>query len=649
VGFGRLPQAPRRVLTLFLAVTILPAAALGWLSWKLIQQDRELEAQRMRDTLGREADRIVTALEQRLDEAGSLLSDPPAARTLPEGALIVEFDARGIRAHPSNRLIYYPSSALATEAEDDVVFARGEALEFNYADHAGAISEFRALTHEPRPAIRAGALIRLARNLRKSGRAHEALAIYDQLKQLDGVSIGGTDAALLAREASCTVLAELGRDAELKREAMEIRDALDAGRWQFDRVGYLFHRNELQRWIPAGLQPKPPSEEALALAESVEWLWNEWRQAPRGQRNLSGQRSLWQRGKPVMALWNGSPETVNAFFAGSTYMASQLSHVWTGSGIEVALTDSDGHQALGVVRAGTAAIRTPTETRLPWTVRVSNSNPQAQYADLALRRRLLFAGLSIMAALTLIGGYWTARAAAREFAVSRLQSDFVSAVSHEFRSPLTSLRHLTELLDSGTVTNEDRRRQYYAVLSREIERLQRLVEGLLDFGRMEAGSWRNSLDHVDPVELIENIVADFQSDMRPPTHRIEIRTNDLPLRTFVVSVNREAFGRAVRNLLENAVKYSPGQAAVQVAVQREGGRLAIRIHDDGFGILVDEQKTIFEKFVRGAAAKSLQVQGTGIGLAMAQHIVLAHHGEILLESEPGRGSTFTIEIPIVVT
>ena len=85
-----------------------------------------------------------------------------------------------------------------------------------------------------------------------------------------------------------------------------------------------------------------------------------------------------------------------------------------------------------------------------------------------------------MSALTLMGGYWTARAAAREFAVARLQADFVSAVSHEFRTPLTLLRQLSELLASGTTTSEDRRRRYYDVLARESARLHRLVEGLHD-------------------------------------------------------------------------------------------------------------------------------------------------------------------------
>ena len=111
-------------------------------------------------------------------------------------------------------------------------------------------------------------------------------------------------------------------------------------------------------------------------------------------------------------------------------------------------------------------------------------------------------------------GYLTMRAIARELAVARLQSDFVSAVSHEFRTPLTSLRHLAELLDEGVVTDEARRKHYYSILSRESKRLHRLVEGLLNFGRMEAGTFTYRLEVFDPVELVKGAIEEFRQAER---------------------------------------------------------------------------------------------------------------------------------------
>jgi two-component system, OmpR family, phosphate regulon sensor histidine kinase PhoR len=114
--------------------------------------------------------------------------------------------------------------------------------------------------------------------------------------------------------------------------------------------------------------------------------------------------------------------------------------------------------------------------------------------------------------------------------------------------------------------------------------------------------------------------------------------DDLPS----IAGDREALAEALWNLLDNAVKYSPGSESVQVEVSRQGGWIAIRVRDQGVGIPKSEHKRIFRKFVRGASAGSGQVRGAGIGLSMVEHIVRAHRGKVVLESEAGKGSTFTL-------
>ena len=249
----------------------------------------------------------------------------------------------------------------------------------------------------------------------------------------------------------------------------------------------------------------------------------------------------------------------------------------------------------------------------------------------------------MMSVLLFIGGYFTARAATRELAVARLQSDFVSAVSHEFRTPLTSMRHLTDLLDRGVVSEEDRRRQYYSALSHETTRLHRLVESLLNFGRMEAGALEYRFEPVCLAELVEEVVADFRRESAAAGHQIEVTADhNLP----ELRIDREAFARVVWNLLDNAAKYSPDATAILVNLAREGDRAALRIQDHGLGIPAEEQREIFKKFVRGSAARASNVKGTGVGLAMVQHTVRAHGGEIRLESKAGAGSTFIVLLPM---
>src|SRR5581483_7205470 len=133
------------------------------------------------------------------------------------------------------------------------------------------------------------------------------------------------------------------------------------------------------------------------------------------------------------------------------FIDARLRPTWVQQGVAVTLVDAAGHVLVSAPAAPTAqwATRSGQDTGLPWTLRVAGIGTRAELAQLAARRRLLLAGLALTALLTILGGVLTARATMRELAVARLESDFVSAVSHEFRSPLTALRHLTELLSSN--------------------------------------------------------------------------------------------------------------------------------------------------------------------------------------------------------
>jgi signal transduction histidine kinase len=265
---------------------------------------------------------------------------------------------------------------------------------------------------------------------------------------------------------------------------------------------------------------------------------------------------------------------------------------------------------------------------------------------LAARRRLFLLGFAVLALVLLAGSYFILRSIERERATVRLQSEFVSAVTHEFRTPLTSLRQLSEMLSKGRVPTEELRQQSYDILSRESERLQRLVESLLDFGRIEARAVQYQFQSVDPKVLVSELVAEFREHAAAQGYHVEISGAEAyPL----IRADREALGLALWNLLDNAVKYSPDCRVVKVEMGSDGHRLSVRIRDRGMGIPASEQKEIFKKFVRGAGSKSANIRGTGIGLAVARHIVEAHDGEIRLESEPDRGSVFTILLPLEKT
>jgi signal transduction histidine kinase len=316
-----------------------------------------------------------------------------------------------------------------------------------------------------------------------------------------------------------------------------------------------------------------------------------------------------------------------------------LTAIAAASGVELGLRDTTGATWYGSPEG--KDVTRPASESLPLTIDAASLNPPREARDFAVRRRLLVTGLVVIVGMAIAASYLIARAVNREMAVARLQSDFVATVSHEFRTPLTSLRQFTDMLRENPALSDERRRIAYDAQSRATDRLLRLVESLLDFGRMQAGARRYHFEPRDCTDLVGAVVNDFRREAEASGHPIEFRGNG----TVALSVDDEALSRAVRNLLENAVKYSPDPNPIEVAVERRDPDVVISVTDRGIGIPPQERASIFSKFQRGEQARTRGIKGTGIGLAMVEEIVRAHRGRIEVASEVGRGSTFTIVLP----
>ena len=489
--------------------------------------------------------------------------------------------------------------------------------------------------------VRAAALVGLGRTLRKDGRASEALAVYDELAALGSTVVAGLPAELVAREARCSVLEASGRHDALAREADALMRGLESGRWRLTRSAYEFRANEARRWTNGTPAPAAPSE-AAALAAAVETLVDEWRARPAPS---AGRRVELVGAHGILTLWRSSVDGLWAVVAGPQYLAAMVRDVAADRRTRLALTSPDGRVIEGELpeTPERAAVRTAAVTALPWTIHVYGADSARLASAAEGRRNLVLAGLSILAVLLVVSSYFVARAMARELAVARLQSEFVASVSHEFRSPLTSLRQLSSMLVQGRLPSDSERQRSYAFLETETGRLQRLVEGLLDFGLMEAGESRYRLLPVDARDLVRDTVHAFQSTVAGSGYTIAL---SLPGSACGIRADRDAVQRALWNLLDNAVKYSPDSRTVRVDVAPQGRRLGVTVSDQGMGIPASEQQAIFQKFVRGANSRAAGIKGTGIGLAMVQHIVVAHGGEVRLESAPGAGSRFTILLPM---
>ena len=638
-------RAPGNLTAVFLAVAGVSVFALVWLGVGIVRQDRALAAQRLDERREEAADRLVTALERALSADERLLDNqtaPPEGLGR-DGALLVVANSSALQAWPDRSLLFYPQAPPLPEPPADV-FRAAETLEYADGNPERAITLLRQLSTSRDPAVKAGAKLRLARNLRKAGRSESALAAYSDLATVTGVSLSGVPAELVARRARCALLQELGRPEQLRKEAQALAAGLRDGRWQLDRAAWHYYAGQASRWL--GTVPEEDTERQ-ALAEAVDWVWQRWRAGQTIEPRSLGRRALEVEGLPVTILWRTSNERLGAFVASAGYQRQHWFEPALAAldrpGIGIALLDERG-RALhgGAPRAGSPETRRlATATGLPWTVVATSTDLDADLRGFAQRRRLIIVGLGALALLVVAASYLIGRAVSRELAAARLQSDFVSAVSHEFRTPLTSLAQFTEILTEQEDAPVEKRRMFIEAQARATRRLTRLVESLLDFGRMEAGARPYQLEPLDVAALVEDVVRDFRQEVAGVDFTVDYsrRAGDA-----MVNADREALAQALWNLLDNAVKYSGDSRSVRVEVEK-AHEVAIRVRDEGFGIHPSEQKQIFRKFARGAAAREHGVKGTGIGLAMVKHIVDAHAGRVTVDSEPGRGSTFTIILP----
>lgn len=620
-------RPPRTLLLALFLLTLVSVSALGWFGWRLLEQETLLEAQRSQERLEQAADRIAAAVRTTLAETGDRMAGwESGARPPVNGSVLLLLKEDLLEVSPGGSLLYYPYPAAGPEA-NPAIFAEAEMFEFLHNQPSAALVSYQKLAGSTDAAVRAGALLRMARVLRAMGRLQESRLAYQRLAGVPDTRAAGVAAELVAR-------LELARLSGTKPEAEALLGDLQRGGWRLSRGQFEFYWSEASRL--AGRKAGPPAE-AVMLAETVGKVWSE------RQRNAEprGLESLWIAGRPYLLIWRGTPERRAVLLA---HPESLLKHAFEGEEVACAVVDSGGRVLAGH-RNNTerAAILSAAESQLPWTIYVAASGP-ASRAGLLLKQRFLLLGTSVMVAFLLLGTYFIARVIRREAEVSRMQSDFVAAVSHEFRSPLTSMRQLSEILAFGRTPSEERRQLYYETLVKETTRLQRVVEALLQFGRMEAGARQYRFEDVDAGHLVRRVVAEFEQQIAGFGGRVEIEE---AAGECHIDADPDAICVALRNLLDNAIKYSPDHPVVWVECGAEREHVAIRVRDLGVGIPEPEQKAIFDKFVRGSAARATNAKGSGVGLAMVRHIVAAHGGEVRVSSRLGQGSTFTMLFPAV--
>ena len=288
--------------------------------------------------------------------------------------------------------------------------------------------------------------------------------------------------------------------------------------------------------------------------------------------------------------------------------------------------------------AGTNLVYTPQLT--PWlpdqAIEIKLANEDL-IRELVKRRSWIYGFASVLLLVAMgLGVALILRDIARERNIARLRSDFISNVTHELKTPLTSIRMYAESLLMGRIKTPDVQKEYLEVVVNESERLKRMINNILEFSKMEKGIPGYHFVNSNLASIIKSAMQEMNYWLEKENFEIVSELD----RNITAEVDPEKMKQVIENLLSNAIKYSTDKKKIFVRLYKEAAQISIEVEDCGLGIPEDKISRIFEAFYRVEQKES--ISGTGLGLTVVKEIVEAHHGKISVASEIGKGSVFVI-------
>ena len=335
----------------------------------------------------------------------------------------------------------------------------------------------------------------------------------------------------------------------------------------------------------------------------------------------------------LVVVWHDVPRIVHDLFP-ALYSDMQQSRV--------NILDADGKIVFGPpLKGGGLTLGRQFETTLyKWTLNVTMNSAEELAAAVARRRLLEMVLVGLSSVVVIAGIFVILVAAERERRLSNLKSEFVANVTHELKTPLALVRMFSELLQTGRADSEEKRNQYLSIIVNESDRLNALIENVLDFARVERGEVAYEFLPGRLAEPVGRAVEACRVRAEREGVALELSLEDVP----ELLLDDRAIEIAVINLVDNALKYAPDGKRISVAVKAGSGGAEVSVSDQGPGIAPEDRKRIFQRFVRGKSATGKQVRGSGIGLSLVKHIADAHGGSIRVEAGKPHGCVFTLRL-----
>ncbi len=630
---------------LFLIAVVLPSTVLVVLTWHMIGQQKELNEKRLADERRRMATEIGQKLLVRLEEIKLHEVSAAASRTKPPNTTDYTSDEIILTALADGDRLVLPWEANQSNnrlSPDETAFfekiRRAEQEEFIRRQFDQASTLYcECIKETQKPAEQAYARLLRARVLAKSGQVDESLAEY---RKVLAVSSHVTDEHGIP---FCLYAAGrlLEKGDSYDEVTQLIESEINAQRWLSPAESYIV-RDIMNLLVESGIEDSTKRQAAENLRQQILNLIS------LQEKILSLQKDFPKLA--MMAQWAGPKQKAES--------------VWIPFGEEIWLVSlapalAEGQRMAIVVRGQSilksiaANVRLTADTdfnaeslgksfpglRLAYTTK----DGAFTASDLGLQKSFYLLALLLVLCVTLFGAYFLYRDVGRELRMAEMRSQFIASVTHELKTPLTAIRIFAETLLMGRTKDPQAKTEYLETIVNESHRLTRLLNNVLDFSKIEKGK---RTYHKEPACLSEIVNAAVQATQYP------LKQQDFHLNVQIdeglpdIRVDRDAIGQAILNLLSNAMKYSGESRQIDLQVEKKAGHVVIKVSDHGIGIDPSQQNRIFEKFYRVPSEQNQRIPGTGLGLALVFHIVKAHDGHVEVRSAAGKGSTFSIHLPL---
>jgi signal transduction histidine kinase len=646
-----------KLVLLFLIAVVLPSSVLIVLTWHMIGQEQELQQKRLADErrrMAREiAQKLLVGLEEiKLHELSAAASGAKSLNTLEytsgEVILIGLADREQLLLpwevnQTNGRLSHIPSNIALIEK-----IRRAEDEEFVRGRLARANTLYRECLEEAQqPAQQAYARLLRARVLAKLDEVNESLAEYRKILAVSSEVTDEHGVPLCLYAAG--YLLERGDSYE---EVMQlVLSELNAQRWLPPAESYMI-RDLVNVLVESGPELDIRRQAAQDCQQKI------LKHIRQQERALALQKDF-----PKLALiaqWKSpkqEPESVWVPYGKELWLVSlapalpgrqRLAIVVQGESILDSITANIPDSEMILVNArftsGAGPDGEPLGPNFPGLKLTYATGGEASLlGDWGLQRSFYLIALFLVLCVTLFGAYFLWRDVGRELQMAEMRSQFIASVSHELKTPLTAIRIFAETLRMGRFKDSQAKREYLDTIVNESHRLTRLLNNVLDFSKIEKGQRTYRREPACLDEIINAAVQATQYPLKQQDFHLNVHLEEeLP----DISVDRDAIGQAILNLLSNAMKYSGESRQIDLRVQKRAGHAVIEVTDQGIGIDPAQQKRIFEKFYRVPSEENERISGTGLGLALVFHIVKAHDGYVELRSVLGKGSTFSIHLPL---